>query len=158
MQKDFDKWNIEKKLLEKTKEEMVSFHEREVWWCSIGINLGDEQDGKNSLFERPILVVKKFNNKISWILPLSTKEKDGIYYHTLEYEGRKFTVLLSQLRLLSNKRFRRFIRKISPHQFSIIKQTEPLSGLLSWPSGHLYPKVYTCIFPSQAFFPSTELN
>jgi mRNA interferase MazF len=122
MQKDFDTWNLQKKTLEKTNEETISFHEREIWWCSVGINLGDEQDGKNSLFERPVLVIKKFNKKIAWVLPLSTKEKEGIYYYTLEYDGRRFTVLLSQLRLLSNKRFRRFIRKISPHQYFGIKR------------------------------------
>lgn len=121
MQKYFDDWNIEKKSLEKTDEAIIPFHEREIWWCSIGINLGDEQDGKNSLFERPVLVVKKFNKRIAWVLPLSTKEKDGIYYHLLEYDGRKSTVLLSQLRLLSAKRFRRFIGKIPDPQFFSIK-------------------------------------
>lgn len=122
MQKYFNEWNLEKQLLEKVLEESKSFHEKEIWWSSIGINLGDEQDGKNSLFERPVLVVKKFNKKLAWVLPLSTKEKNGAYYHFLEYDGRKFTVLLSQLRLLSSKRFRRFIRKISPHQLSVIKE------------------------------------
>ena len=121
MPKDFDSWNIEKKNLEEVGHESLSFHEREIWWCSIGINLGDEQDGKNELFERPVLVLKKFNNKIAWVLPMSTKQKIGIYYHNLEYDGRTFNVILSQLRLLSVRRFRRFIRKISPHQFSVIQ-------------------------------------
>jgi hypothetical protein len=39
----------------------------------------------------------------------------------LEHDGKIFTVILSQLRLTSVKRFRRFIRKISPHQFGLIK-------------------------------------
>ena len=121
MQKNFDRWNKEKKNLEKTSSEILVFHEREIWWCSIGINLGDEQDGKNELFERPVLVLRKFNNKIAWVLPMSTKKKEGIYYHSLEHGGKTFSVILSQLRLLSVKRFRRFVRKISPHQFGIIK-------------------------------------
>jgi mRNA interferase MazF len=122
MQKYFDEWNIEKKSLEKTDETTIPFHEREIWWCSIGVNLGDEQDGKNSLFERPVLVVKKFNKKIAWVLPMSTKEKEGVYYHSLEYNGAKSTALLSQLRLISVKRFRRYIRKISDPQFFSIKE------------------------------------
>jgi len=119
--KDFDSWNKEKKSLETTGHDILAFHEREIWWCSIGINLGDEQDGKNELFERPILVLKKFNNKVAWVLPMSTKSKEGIYYHNLEHEGQVFTVILSQLRLISVKRFRRFVRKISPHQFALIQ-------------------------------------
>ncbi len=119
--KDFDSWNKEKKTLENVGHDILAFHEREIWWCSIGINLGDEQDGKNELFERPVLILKKFNNKVAWVLPMSTKPKNGIYYHNLEYEGKVFTVILSQLRLTSVKRFRRFVRKISPHQFELIQ-------------------------------------
>lgn len=119
--KDFDAWNKEKKDLEKVGHDALAFHEREIWWCSIGINLGDEQDGKNELFERPVLVLKKFNNKVRWILPMSTKQKDGIYYYTLAHDGKIFSVILSQLRLVSVKRFRRLVRKISPHQFALIQ-------------------------------------
>lgn len=121
MDKNFDSWNAEKKKIEKVGHNNLVFHEREIWWCSIGLNLGDEQDGKNELFERPVLILRKFNNKIAWILPMSTKEKSGLYYHLLEHDGQKFSVILSQLRLVSVKRFRRFVRKISPHQLSIIK-------------------------------------
>ncbi len=121
MPKDFDNWNKEKKNLENIGPEELPFHEREIWWCSLGINLGDEQDGKNELFERPVLILKKFNKKVAWILPMSTKTKEGIYYHNYEHDGHTFSVILSQVRLISVKRFRRFVRKISPNQFSIIK-------------------------------------
>jgi mRNA interferase MazF len=120
--KDFDNWNKEKKGLDSSGPESLIFHEREIWWSSIGINLGDEQDGKNEMYERPVLVLKKFNNRIAWVLPMTTKIKEGRYYFPLTHEGRTFTVILSQLRLLSVKRFRRLIRKISPHQFSLIKK------------------------------------
>lgn len=121
MQKDFNKWNEEKKKLENTMPDSLIFHEREIWWCSIGLNLGDEQDGKNELFERPVLVLKKFNNKICWALPMTTQPKTGIYYHTLKHNGQTFSVILSQIRLLSIKRFRRFVRKVSVGQFRKIQ-------------------------------------
>jgi len=122
MEDNFDIWNYKKKEID-NKYISADFivYEREIWWCSIGINLGDEQDGKNELFERPVLILKKFNNKVAWVLPMSTKPKDGIYYHNLEHEEKVFTVILSQLRLTSVKRFRRFVRKISPHQFALIQ-------------------------------------
>ncbi len=120
--KDFDTWNKEKIQIEQVSLDRLSFHEREIWWCSMGLNIGDEEDGKNELFERPILVLRKFNKKIAWILPLSTKIKTGDFYHTIDHDGRTFSVLLSQVRLLSVKRFRRYIRKISPHQASLIKE------------------------------------
>lgn len=121
-QKNFDGWNAEKKQLEIAGPETLIFHQREIWWCSIGINLGDEQDGKNELFERPVLVVRKFNRKLAWVLPMSTRQKVGVYYDNLNYHGQNYTVILSQLRLVSVKRFRRFIRKISPQQFFSIQE------------------------------------
>ncbi len=119
--KDFDSWNEEKKYLEIKNHDTLFFHEREIWWCSIGLNLGDEQDGKNELFERPVLIIKKFNNRVCWVLPMTTKQKDGTYYHELKHDGKVFSVILSQIRLVSVKRLRRFVRKISPHQFELIQ-------------------------------------
>ena len=45
MEKDFDNWNIQKKRAQAIKERPM-FKEREVWWCTLGVNIGDEQDGK----------------------------------------------------------------------------------------------------------------
>ena len=67
MNKDFDTWNEEKKGLEIVAPDTLIFHEREIWWSSIGLNVGDEEDGKNDLFERPVLVLRKFNNKVAWV-------------------------------------------------------------------------------------------
>lgn len=122
MEKNFDAWTHEKKRLEFVGHETLVFHEREIWWCSIGINLGDEEDGKNQLFERPVLVLKKFNKRLAWVLPMSTKEKLGRYYYRIEHNDRAYVVLLSQLRLVSTKRFHRFVRKISPKQFYEVQQ------------------------------------
>lgn len=121
--KDFDEWNKEKQYLEKSGHENLIFREREIWWCSLGKNIGSEQDGKNKLFERPVLVFKKFNDRLCWILPLSSRPKEGVYYHILKHGEKEFTVILSQLRLVSIKRFRRLlIGAISPHQFSLVQE------------------------------------
>ena len=36
--KDFDKWNELKKKLH-VRDERILFHEREIWWCSLGVIL-----------------------------------------------------------------------------------------------------------------------
>jgi len=118
MEKDFDGWNRKKKAINAFLS--PQFYERDIWWCTIGLNIGDEEDGKNH-FERPVLVLRKFNKGIAWILPMSTKQKDNQFHHNIEHDGVVFSVMLSQLRLISSKRFRRLIRKISPHQFEQIK-------------------------------------
>lgn len=120
--KKFDEWNGVKKFLEKNIENFLQINEKEIWWSSLGVNLGDEEDGKNSNFERPVLIIKKFNNKVVWILPLSTQSGNPTYYFPLEPKETKSYVILSQLRLISIKRLRRMIRKISSKQFNEIRK------------------------------------
>jgi len=85
MEKQFDLWNGLKKKLHATRHEPF-LHEREIWICSLGANIGYEQDGKNENFARPVLVIKKFNNDIFLAVPLSSKVKEGKYYYIFAYE------------------------------------------------------------------------
>jgi hypothetical protein len=49
MEKDFDQWNSLKKQLNEN-ERIFYAHPREIWWCSLGINIGAEiDDDKASL-------------------------------------------------------------------------------------------------------------
>jgi hypothetical protein len=48
------------------------FKERGIWWTSLGVNIGHEQNGKNEKFERPVLVLKRFNEYLLWVLPLTS--------------------------------------------------------------------------------------
>ena len=77
MKKDYQRWHEEKTAIEDSYGQRVFFHEREVWWCSIGFNVGFEQDGRGEKFARPVLVFKKFNKEVFWAIPLSTKIKTG---------------------------------------------------------------------------------
>jgi len=104
MKKDFDKWNNEKTKAHQAKNR-VFFHEREVWWCRIGINIGYEQDGKGDNFARPVIIFKKFNNEVCWVIPLSTKIKQGKFYVPIELKDKTERVaIISQLRLADAKR------------------------------------------------------
>ena len=86
----------------------------------MGLNLGEENDGKNQFFERPVLVIKKFNRRVAWVVPMSTKVKYNRYYHLHNYNGKIFSILLSQLKLVSVKRLRRFSRKMGRSEFNLI--------------------------------------
>lgn len=118
----FQKWTEIKIQLHTKENAKRYFKEREIWWCSLGINIGFEQDGKHEFFERPVLVLKKFNHEVLWIVPLTTQNKQGKYYFTCEHEGRASVVILSQLRLISSKRLLRKIRTLSVDEFDEIKR------------------------------------
>ncbi len=57
MQKKFDDWNKAKKTINDIGEYKL-YHTREVWWCSLGVNVGFEQDGSKDEHRRPVLVLK----------------------------------------------------------------------------------------------------
>ena len=120
MEKDFDGWNSVKKEVNK-KEFSDYIHEREVWWCSLGVNIGFEQDGKNKLFERPVLILRKFNKHTVLVIPLSSKVKNGPYDFPYIHEKREYVALLSQIRLISTKRLLRLSYWMDTTIFEIIK-------------------------------------
>lgn len=105
-------------------ERIIYFNEREVWWASVGINIGNEVDGKNGYFERPVLVLKKINPSTLLVVPLTSQEKTSCYYFQLEREDGKKTLILSQIRLISSKRLIRKMKSVSAsvREFAAIKE------------------------------------
>ena len=70
-----------KKNLDK-KEEIIQFYQGNVYFMSIGRNVGYESLGKNDLFLRPILVYKKLSKTTFLGISLTSKEKEGTYYYS----------------------------------------------------------------------------
>lgn len=123
MHKDFDKWNFEKQLVDKKiVNRDLFFHERELWWCSAGINVGVEANGKNENFERPMLIMKKFNADMLWVIPMTTKERNDAYHHLITQGELKSWAVLSQLKTISTKRLLRKINTVSEMEFQNIRE------------------------------------
>ena len=121
---DFDNWNELKKKIN-TKNTRPEFFPQvgEVWICILGKNIGREQNGGNDNFSRPVLIVKKFNNEIFWILPLSTKQKNiDYYYNFIDLNNEKASAILSQIRLIHIKRFERKVYDMSLKDMNEIKR------------------------------------
>lgn len=121
MSKDFDKWNSIKKKLDQAKR-LPTFKEREIWWCSIGVNIGYEIFGKGQKFWRPVLILDKHNRYTFFGLPLSsTVKQDNPYYYPFPFRGRKGSILFSQGRTFSSLRLSNQMGKVTPKQFAKIK-------------------------------------
>ena len=104
MKKILKKWNNAKTEIDNSPRRLF-FHERKVWWCSIGVNVGFEQDGKGEYFARPVIIFKKFNNEVFWGIPLSTKIKKESFMFLLSWEMVcQGVAIISQLRLIDGKR------------------------------------------------------
>lgn len=128
MKKDFKVWTPFKQTLHNTNEPRLFFHEREIWFCHLGENIGFEQDGQGEQFLRPVVIVRKFNNEIFWGVPMTRVQKDLPFYFTfcIHLEGgqneEKSTAILSQIKLIDAKRLRRMIGYISEKDFKVLKK------------------------------------
>ncbi len=104
MKKDFWRWHTKKEEINNTKGTAL-FHEREVWWCTLGTNVGYEQDGGSELFTRPVVILSKFNLDTCLIVPLTARPKEGKYYFSVgAVSGRDAVAVLSQIRFVDRKR------------------------------------------------------
>lgn len=136
MKRDFQKWHKLKSEIDKQDRSLL-FRSQEIWWCALGANVGVEADGKSDLFQRPVLIWRKFNREMFWALPVTSKVKNGKpFYFPLEIHGQIHTVVLSQLRVLSTRRLIRRLGKLSDTQFALLnkamaeflQKTDPLRG------------------------------
>jgi mRNA interferase MazF len=97
--------------------------EGEVYWCSLGLNVGDEENGKGKDFRRPVLVLRKFNNSIFIGVPLTTKNKENKYYTKILLKDNEVSAIISQLRVLDVKRLDEKIGYVPKLDFQKVKQT-----------------------------------
>jgi mRNA interferase MazF len=111
MEKNFDQWNRLKQNLD-SKERLPTFKQREIWWCSLGLNIGHEENGKSNDCSRPILILRKFNHHIFFGIPLTTQIKEKHYYHKVHFKNKEQCVMISQLRLFDSKRLINEIRDV----------------------------------------------
>lgn len=110
----FDFWNKEKKILNKIepflvtekweKKPRILFHEWEIWWCSLWKNIWREMYGKWEQFSRPVYVLKKISGDMCIVIPISSKEKIGTWFHNIKTTHGKQTFILPQVRLISTNR------------------------------------------------------
>ena len=123
MQKEFDTWNTLKKKIHKREGHERYFHDREVWWCSLGINIGVEQDGTNNYFVRPVVILRRYSKDMALIAPLTRTKKDSRFYHVLGTHplvGSR--VVLSQLRTISSRRLRKRMARIPEKEFTVLQK------------------------------------
>lgn len=118
--KDFEKWHKLKSQIDR-KKKIPYFKQREIWFCSVGANVGCEQDGWHEYFERPVLILKKFNDWSFLALPLTTKIKNRNYHFSFWINGKINDVIISQARFLDARRLNRKMSVISIKDFALVK-------------------------------------
>lgn len=112
---DFNRWNLQKQKIHARGS--IFCNPREIWWCSLGMNIGSEQNGRNEIFERPVLITKVFSKETCRIIPMTSKIKEDEHHMSISYERIKSTLILSQMKTISTKRLSRKIGRLDEETF-----------------------------------------
>lgn len=99
-----------------------TINEREIWWCRVGENVGEETNGKSSAFSRPVLVLKKLTRYSFVGLPTSTVQKSGSWYVPIDLSGKKSNVMIHQVRIFDAKRLTTMIGRLDQKDFLEVKR------------------------------------
>jgi mRNA interferase MazF len=119
--KKFQQWFVIKENLE-SKPKLPPFKEGEIWWCNLGENVGHEECGKGDKFIRPVIVIRKFNSRLFYGIPTSSKSKNNPYYYDLKLKKNNTHALLSQMRIIDAKRLNNKMAKLSDPELILLKK------------------------------------
>ena len=103
------------------KESKVIFKQGDIWWASLGMNLGEEMFGKGEKFRRPVLVFRKFTSNSFLGLPITKQEKHGSWYVEITIHKEKRWVMLNQAKVLDKKRLNNKIGALDEMDFKKVK-------------------------------------
>lgn len=116
--KKFDQWNAVAKEIQLRPHQNIK--PGAVYWCSLGVNIGSEEDGKGPRFTRPVLVILQCNPNLALVAPFTTKYKKRL--SSLQYiiAGSPEYLLIDQIRAIDTRRIEEFIDEIPPYLFDQI--------------------------------------
>jgi mRNA-degrading endonuclease toxin of MazEF toxin-antitoxin module len=122
MEKRFQEWiELKQKLHEK--EIRPSFvKERELWWFSVGENIGKEINGKSRVFSRPGLIIKRLSQHLFLIAPTTSKIREGSWFISIGIKKFKTCACLHQIRVVDHKRMLDRIGQITERDFENVKE------------------------------------
>ncbi len=96
--------------------------ERDIWWASVGENVGFEINGKSDLFTRPVIIFKKLSRGLYLVVPTTTQMKEGTWYVTFTHHSKSMSACLHQVRVIDYRRLSSPMGKIDPNGFARIQK------------------------------------
>ena len=121
MEKNFDYWNsLKKKLHNKVKYQHPK--EKEIWWCSVGLNIGSEVFGKGVFLSRPVLVINAESSESFIGIPLTSKLKNKRYACVIKTEDQKLhTALVYQIKNFDKRRLIKKAYQLNDSEYEKLK-------------------------------------
>jgi mRNA interferase MazF len=96
--------------------------EREMWWASIGENVGSEINGKSERFSRPVLILRKLAHGFYLVAPTTTQPRKGTWYVHVRLKEKDEYVCLNQIRTIDHRRLFSKLGQIDTYYFDAVKE------------------------------------
>jgi len=121
MGKRFDEWIALKKGLDRREQVAPFVSDADIWWTSVGANVGSEINGKSDLFSRPVIIYKKLSHGLYFVIPTSTQEKTGSWFVGFRQRGKNMVACLHQARTIDHRRLSSKLGALDDEDFERIK-------------------------------------
>lgn len=102
--KRFNEWIELKKTLHNKEVKPPFVSEGDMWWMSLGENVGSEINGKSDVFTRPGVIFKKLSHGFYFVIPTTTQKKIGSWFVEFTLKGKKMFACLHQARAVDHRR------------------------------------------------------
>src|SRR3984893_17433540 len=98
MLKGFSEWFGLKTKLHERHQIPPLVSEREIWWASVGENVGSEINGKSAQFSRTVIIYKTLSHGFYFGIPTPTQRKEGSGFVRVRYQRTDMTEKTDSLR------------------------------------------------------------
>jgi mRNA interferase MazF len=118
----FLEWIGLKETLHEAKHQPPRVSERDMWWASIGENVGSEINGKSERFSRPVLILRKLAHGFYLIAPTTTQPRKGTWYVHVRLKAKDEYVCLNQIRTIDHRRLFSKLGQIDTDYFDAVRE------------------------------------
>ena len=97
--------------------------ERDIWWVSVGENVGSEINGKSKLFSRPVVILRKLAHGFYFVIPTTTQAKEGSWFVSFRHGERDMVACLHQARAIDYRRFSSKLGMLDTNDFRKVQES-----------------------------------
>jgi mRNA interferase MazF len=122
MSKNFSEWLGLKRELDERQQTPPLVSVGDIWWASVGENVGSEMNGKSALFSRPVIVYKKLSHGFYFVIPTTTQPKRGSWFVRFRQQGKEMIACLHQARAIDHRRLSSKLGTLDDEDFVQVRQ------------------------------------
>lgn len=119
--KNFEDWFTLKPKLDSQIHQPQLVKQGNIWWCSVGENIGAEISGKGKSFSRPVIIHTKLSKYTFLVIPCSTQIKKGSWFVSFFHKSKQMVAVLSQIKIVDYRRLENKIGDIDDKDYQDIK-------------------------------------